>query len=309
MEADGPPFHGTTRIGGMMTRQRTAAFLPACLLLFVLCCPAAFAGDTPKEGILIAAFGTSVASAQVSYTAIDNEVKKAFPDHEILWAWTAHTLLKKRPQGDPALSVQEALARFAAMGIKKVTVFSLHVIPGKEYEDLATVARAFEGLPKGLEQVSLSPPLLYDTESLDKTARLLLKNIPAERKANEAVLFVGHGTRHPAGVYYPALQYYLSRRDGNAFVGTVEGDLDIDVVSNALKAKGVKKVWIAPLMMVAGDHAVNDLFGKKPDSWAERLNAAGVRVEPVAKGLGEYPDIVEQRVSDLRNTAKPAASR
>ena len=292
-----------------MTRQRITIFLPAWFLFLALCCPAAFAGETLKEGILVAAFGTSVASAQASYAAIDKEVKNAFPDHEILWAWTAHTLLKKHPRNDPVLSVQEALARFAAMGIKKVSVLSLHVIPGKEYEDLTTIAHAFEGLPKGLERVSLSPPLLYDTESLDRTAELLLKNIPSGRKANEAVLFIGHGTHHPAGVYYPALQYYLSRRDGNAFVGTVEGDLDSETVSGALKAKGITKVWIAPLMMVAGDHAVNDLFGKAPDSWSERMKAGGMKVEPIAKGLGEYPDIVEQRISDLRNTAKPDASR
>lgn len=300
MEADGPPFHATPNIGGKMTRQRFSAFLPALFLLAALCCSAAFAAEAPRKGILIAAFGTSVAPAQVSYAAIDKEVKKTFPDHEILWAWTARTLLHKRPRNDQVLSVQEAMARFAAMGVKEVVVFSLHVIPGREYEDLATTVRAFAGLPKGLEKVSLSPPLLYDTESLDRTAGLLLKNIPPARKADEAVLFIGHGTHHPAGVYYPALQYYLSQRDGNAFVGTVEGDLDVVAVTAALRARGIKKVWLAPMMMVAGDHAVNDLFGDEPDSWARRLNAVSIRVEPISKGLGEFPNIVEQRISDLR---------
>lgn len=287
-----------------MRQQRIFTVLQSCLLILLLCCSSAFAEEALKKGILIVAFGTSVESGRVSYDNIAKQVKAAFPKHEILWAWTAHSLLKSAAKDAPMLSTQEALAKFATSGVKKVSILSLHVIPGQEYNDLAKNARAFEGLPKGLEEVHLTPPLLYDTESVDNAAKLLLKNLPKTRKADEAVVFVGHGTHHPASVYYPALQYYMSRLDGNAFIGTVEGDLDFEAVSKALKVKGVKKVWLAPLMMVAGDHALNDLFGDEADSWRQQLTAQGMKVEAVAKGLGEYPDIVKQRVEQLRDAGK-----
>ena len=287
-----------------MRQQRIFTVLQSCLLILLLCCSSAFAEEALKKGILIVAFGTSVESGRVSYDNIAKQVKAAFPKHEILWAWTAHSLLKSAAKDAPMLSTQEALAKFATSGVKKVSILSLHVIPGQEYNDLAKNARAFEGLPKGLEEVHLTPPLLYDTESVDNAAKLLLKNLPKTRKADEAVVFVGHGTHHPASVYYPALQYYMSRLDGNAFIGTFEGDLDFEAVSKALKVKGVKKVWLAPLMMVAGDHALNDLFGDEADSWRQQLTAQGMKVEAVAKGLGEYPDIVKQRVEQLRDAGK-----
>lgn len=272
------------------------------LLVLILC---AFLGATTAQAenaeesaILIVAFGTSVEKARVSYAKVEEQVRAAFPGRDVRWAWTAHSLLKSGPQ--PVQSTQEALAQLATEGVKNVAVLSLHIIPGAEYNNVARTAQAFQGLPKGLRRIRLSAPLLYDAESVRETAEVLLKTVPKARKPEEAVLFVGHGTHHPAGVYYPALQYYLSTLDGNAFVGTVEGDLDIEAVTAALKARGVKKVWLAPLMTVAGDHALNDLFGDEKDSWKQHLLASGIQVEAVAKGLGEYPEVIALWVNSLK---------
>jgi sirohydrochlorin cobaltochelatase len=264
----------------------------------------ALAAEAPKEAVLIVAFGTSIEKARVSYAKVEEEVKAAFPRREILWAWTANSLLKTAPKGAPMLSTQEALAKLATDGVKEVTILSLHIIPGSEYSDLAKNAAAFEGLPKGLTRVRLSPPLLNDTESVATVAKALLKSVPQARKADEAVLFVGHGTHHPAGVFYPALQYYLGELDKNAFVGTVEGDLDLEKITAALKAKAIKKVWVAPLMTVAGDHATNDLFGAEPDSWKQHFQAAGIQVEAIPKGLGENPDLIALWISGLKKAAE-----
>ena len=279
---------------------RNLKVLPAAVLIAVLaCCLPALAEKKAEEAILIVAFGTSVEKARVSYANVEKQVKGAFPGKEIRWAWTAHSLLKSS-EGAAMLSPQEALARLGTEGFKKVSVLSLHVIPGQEYSNLVETAAAFEGLPKGLEEVQLSPPLLWDTDSMRVVAELLLKSVPKKRKAGEAVLFVGHGTHHPAGVYYPALQNYLNTSDPQAFVGTVEGDLDLAAVSKTLKMKGIKKVWLIPLMTVAGDHATNDLFGDEADSWKQTLKAAGIAVEEVKMGLGENPDLVSRWVKGLK---------
>lgn len=283
-----------------------------CLLSFLYCGPifaatADAAATQPKGAVLLVAFGTSIEKARVSYVNAEQKVRAAFPGKDLRWAWTAHSLLKNGPDSAPMLSPQEALARLATEGVKDVAVLSLHIIPGAEYNALAQTARAFEGLPKGLERVHLAPPLLHDTDSLSEVANLLLKSAPKQRKADEALVFVGHGTHHAGGVYYPALQYYLSRLDARALVGTVEGAPDKEALLADLQDLGVKKVWLMPLMTVAGDHALNDLFGDEPDSWKNSLAAKGFTVEAVPLGLGEYPMIIDRWVQGLQKAIQENA--
>jgi sirohydrochlorin cobaltochelatase len=294
------PF--TVHQGGARSVFPRAAAILVCL--FSVFCGAALAEQAPaKDAVLIVAFGTSVEKARVSYANVERQVKQAFPDRELIWAWSARSLLGKASAQSPMLSVQEALAKLAAQGVRDVDVLSLHVIPGAEYSDLLQIARACEGLPKGLRHVRVAPPLLADTDSLRAVARLLLETIPAERRKEDAVLFVGHGSHHPSGVYYPALQHYLREMDGNAFVGTVEGDLDRDGVLKSMKAKGIRKVWMAPLMTVAGDHAGNDLFGAEDDSWKQRFTAGGLEVKTLPRGLGEHPALVGRWLAGLQKAA------
>jgi sirohydrochlorin cobaltochelatase len=267
-------------------------------------CPALAAQtEVAEEAILLVAFGTGVLKAQTSYANVEKEVRAAFPDKEIRWAWTAHSLLKSDPQS-PRLSPQEALAKLATEGVRKVSILSLHVIPGFEYSDLVQTARAFEGLPKGIREIRLSQPLLHDTDSVDKVAQVLIQSAPQERKVDEALVFVGHGTRHAAGVYYPALQHYLHALDKNAFIGTIEGSPNLEAVLTALKANGIRKVWLGPFMTVAGNHALNDLFGQEKDSWKQVFTANSMQVETIGKGLGEYPGLVTQWVRNLKDAAK-----
>jgi sirohydrochlorin cobaltochelatase len=273
--------------------------------LCAVCCGVSSAAQpSAPEAVLIVAFGTSVEKARISYTNVERQVKKAFPGREVRWAWTANSLLRTGSENKPMPSTQEALAKLAAEGTKEVSILSLHIIPGAEYNDLLRTAAAFEGLPKGLRRVRLAPPLLYGTDSLRSVSRLLVQSAPAGRKKDEAVLFVGHGTHHASGVYYPALQYYLHTLDRNAFVGTVEGDLDFEVVLKSLQVGGVRKVWMAPLMTVAGDHAANDLFGAGAESWRQRFIANGIQVQAIAKGLGEYPVFVEQWLDGLKKLSE-----
>ena len=277
--------------------------LVVAALLMTVFVSAAGADDAKeaKDAVLIVAFGTSFEKARASYDAVEKLVRKASPDKEIRWAWTAHSLLGSGKER--RLSPQEALAQLATEGVKGVDILSLHIIPGQEYNNLVVTAQAFEGLPKGLERVRVCPPLMWDTDSMRDVAALLLKSVPEKRKADEGVIFVGHGTHHPSGVYYGAMQYYLGALDKNVFVGTVEGYPDMDAVRASVKAAKLKRVWLIPLMTVAGDHASNDLFGDEEDSWKQILTADGVKVEIVRRGLGEVPALAERWVKGLEETA------
>ena len=277
--------------------QRTLFALLLAFTLFSFTTSAS-AAPAAKPAILIVAFGTSVESGKAAYTNVDSQVKAAFPHHTIAWAWSAHSLLTTTA-GQPMLSPQQAFANLATQGVKDVTVLTLHIIPGAEYHGLVATAKAFEGLPKGIRTIGISTPLMYNTASLQQLAAILLTQLPPQHAPNEGIVFVGHGTHHPAEVYYPALQYYLQQQDVNAFVGTIEGDMDLQTTLAKLKKQGITKVQLAPLMTVAGEHARNDLFGDEAESWKSTLEKNGITVTPLVQGLGEKPEIAAMWVNSL----------
>ena len=255
-----------------------------------------------KEGILLVAFGTSVPEAKVAFKNIDAKVKAAFPGVEVRWAYTSKIIRDKLAgQGEYLDSPEVALSKMMSDDFTHVAVQSLHTIPGEEYHDLVQVVHAFADLPGGPKKVLIGLPMLAVHEDLLRTADALLANIPAERKKDEAVIYMGHGTPHPGNVYYPAMQYYLAQKDPNVFVGTVEGAPNLDDITAQLKAKGLTTAYLIPFMSVAGDHAQNDLAGPEDDSWKSILTKAGVKCIPVLKGTAEYDNMVEIWVSHLKS--------
>ncbi|MGD8915098.1 MAG: sirohydrochlorin cobaltochelatase [Syntrophobacterales bacterium] len=250
-----------------------------------------------KKGILLVAFGSTIPEAQVSFENIDRSVRKAFPGVEVYWAYTSRTIIAKMAkEGKHLVTPVEALARMMREKFTHVAVQSLHVIPGAEFHGLVQNVRRFEGMSKGMEQVLVGYPLLATSEDLRRVAEAMLKVIPSERKANDAVVFMGHGTHHPADVYYAALNYHVQKMDPNIFVGTVEGWPEIDDMIGELKKEGLKKAYLMPFMSVAGDHARNDMAGPEEDSWKSILEKEGITCEPVLKGMAEYPEFVEMWV-------------
>ena len=254
-----------------------------------------------KKGILLVAFGSTVPEAQVSFENIDRSVKKAFPGVEVEWAYTSRIIITKMAkEGKHLVTPVEALARMMREKFTHVAVQALHVIPGEEFHGLVENVRRFEGMSKGIEKVSVGYPLLATSEDLQRVAEAMLKVVPPERKKKDAVVFMGHGTHHPADVYYAALNYHLHKLDPNIFVGTVEGWPAIDDVIKDLKQGGLKKVYLMPLMSVAGDHARNDMVGPEENSWKSILEKQGISSEPVLKGLAEYQEFVDIWLDHLK---------
>ncbi len=260
-------------------------------------------GDTRpmKKGILLVAFGTSIPEAETSFKHIDAKVKAAFPGVEVRWAYTSKIIRHKLARQNKFIaSPSEALAGMMDDDFTHVAVQSLHSIPGKEYNALRTTARAFAGMPKGMRSVRVGAPLLYSPEDVEKAVQALADQFPKARKADEAIVLMGHGTEHPGNIYYPALQYYFSRLDPNVFVGTVEGSPTLDDVLAGLKKRGITKAYLMPMMSVAGDHARNDMAGDEDDSWKSVLTRAGITCVPVLKGTAEYDAIADLWVDHLK---------
>jgi sirohydrochlorin cobaltochelatase len=254
-----------------------------------------------KKGILLVAFGSTIPEAQVSFENIERSVKQAFPGVPVYWAYTSRIIIRKMAKVGKHLSTpEEALAKMMRENFTHVAVQSLHTIPGEEFHGLLKNVHRFAGMSKGLKRVLVGYPLLATTEDLNKAAEATLRVIPNKRKKKDAVVFMGHGTHHPANVYYAALAYRLQKSDPNIFVGTVEGWPEIDDIKADLKKRRIKKAYLMPFMSVAGDHARNDMAGPEPDSWKSVLEKEGIECVTVLKGTAEFQEFVDIWVDHLR---------
>jgi sirohydrochlorin cobaltochelatase len=288
----------------MKTEGLSRLFLLLSLAVFLL--PAstlrAHGDKRPmKKGILLVAFGSTITEAQVSFENIERSVRKTFPRVPVYWSYTSRIIIAKMAkEGKRLATPEEALARMMRENYTHVAVQSLHTTPGAEFHGLLKNVRKFAGMSKGFKKVLVGYPLMATSEDVQRVAEALLEIIPKERRKKDAVVFMGHGTHHPANVYYAALNYHVQKLDPNVFVGTVEGWPEIDDIKADLKKRQIKKTYLMVFMSVAGDHARNDMAGPEDDSWKSVLEREGIVCVPVLKGTAEFQEFVDIWVDHLR---------
>jgi sirohydrochlorin cobaltochelatase len=249
--------------------------------------------QSKKVGILLVAFGSSKASAQVSFENIDKKIREAYPGIPVRWAYTSSIIRKKlAKQGKHLDSPEMALAKMQDEKFTHVAVQSLHTIGGAEYHDLRRTVGAFK-MMGGFQKLILGYPLMATQEDMQRIVDAVLSTIPKDRQKDEAVVLMGHGTHHPSNAFYAALMFQLQLKDPNIFVGTVEGYPEIDLIKGLLLKKNIKKTYLMPFMSVAGDHAKNDMAGEENDSWKSILTKAGIKSVPILKGTAEYDVFVD----------------
>jgi sirohydrochlorin cobaltochelatase len=284
----------------------TKHLLLLVVVVALLCCSLnGFAAHgekkTEKKAILLVAFGTSVPEARKVFDRIDEQTRKEFPELEVRWAFTSRIIRAKLAKDGKLMDSPEmAMAGLMNDGYTHVAVLSLQTIPGEEFHELYQNAKLFGQMAGGFEKIQVALPLLSSAKDMETVAATLMKNIPG-RKPADAVIFMGHGTgHHPADAIYLAMNQVFQEIDSRAFVRTVEGSLTIETLLPKLKQLKIKKVYLVPLMSVAGDHAINDMAGDEPDSWKSVLNRNGYQCEPVLKGTADYPEIVAVWLDHLR---------
>jgi len=292
----------------MVSKFRAASIAVACVALTALsgCASSGAARDKNvggKKAILVVSFGTSFEeSLKANIEASEKAIAAAYPDYEIRRAFTSGIVIKVLgKRGVKVDAVEEALARLHADGFSRVVVQPLHLIPGEEYNQLLEALAPFR---PSFDEVAVGVPLMYDAESYFTLAKAIAPTLP-KVGPGEAVVFMGHGTHHPANAAYPTIQRVFDDLDMPVYVGTVEGYPTLDGVMALLERDGVKKVTLMPLMLVAGDHANNDMAGDEDDSWKTVMTAKGFTVECVLRGLGELPSVRELYVA---NAGKAIAS-
>ncbi|MFZ2472838.1 MAG: sirohydrochlorin cobaltochelatase [Methanothrix sp.] len=275
--------------------------------------PALGTMDRPAKenpAILLVVFGTSYPEAQAAYKNIEELYQEQFPDAEIRIAFTSDYIRRKLIERDN-ISIDNPLTGLAHLndeGYVNVVVQSLHVIPGEEFHDLANIVDRVRGIDGkfGFKNLVLGTPLLMSMEDYRNASKALAVQFDQKTTGTNrtplssprdpkqmAVVFMGHGTEHPANSAYSQMDGILAEDYENVLLGTVEGYPGYDEVLSGLKASGVKKVRLMPFMVVAGDHALNDLTGNESESWKSMLEKEGFEIDYNLKGMGENDGIAE----------------
>lgn len=269
-----------------------------CLMMLLGC--AAFAEEA-KPVILVVSFGTSYNdNRDLSIGAVEEAIQAAYPDWEVRRAFTAQTVIDILDERDAidTDNVVEAMEKLIADGVKKVVLQPTHVMNGAEYDDvLADVAPyvdQFEGF-------AIGAPLLTSIEDYDAVTEALLSENENAGSEDTAIVYMGHGTHHFANATYSQMQLKVQAAGyENVFIGTVEGFPGLEDVMAGVTAYGAKKVVLYPFMVVAGDHANNDMAGDEEDSWKTAFAEAGFEVECVLEGLGQNAGIRDIYVAHVQ---------
>lgn len=244
-----------------------------------------------KKAILVVSFGTSYKeNIEKTIGAVERKIAAACPDILLFRAFTSPTIRRKLWEKEQILteSPETMLARLAADGYTDVVLQPTFMITGYEYDKLRQTAAQFQDT---FSHLVFGRPALWNDADVREMGDFL-KEIAKE----DTWVFMGHGTEHAADAIYQKLQEYLDRTGkGNIFIGTAEGELGIEAVLKKIQERGTKEtIVLHPLLLVAGEHANNDMAGDKPDSWKSRFERAGYSVRCLLKGLGEYAWVQER---------------
>ena len=253
--------------------------------------------DNMKKAILTVSFGTShLDTLEKTIGAIERELAEAFPDRTLYRAFTSGMVIEKLKLDHKLVifRVEEAMEQMYRDGVREVLVQPTHIIHGLEYEKMRSQLAPYQ---ERFSQVRIGAPLLEATKDYEEAAGLIIEDVrPGD---GESLVLMGHGTEHHTNAAYPALDYtFWAKGYKNVIVGTVEGFPEMDEVLKKLKEQQTKRVLLMPFMVVAGDHARNDMAGE--DAWKSILTARGYEVRPVIKGLGEIPGIRQMFVRHAR---------
>lgn len=242
--------------------------------------------------LLVLSFGTSYNdSRRLTIGAIEGDLEKAFPDFSVRRGFTANIIIDHVQRRDNILidDVDAALERAVNNGVKNLVVQPTHLMHGLEYDELVEEVGNYSD---AFDQVVFGEPLLNSDDDFARVEKAITEWTASYDDGETAICFMGHGTEADSNEVYQKMQDLLTK-DGytNYFVGTVEAQPSLDDVLAKVQAGNYKRVVLEPLMVVAGDHANNDMAGDEDGSWKKTFEDAGYEVECLLRGLGENEDI------------------
>ena len=256
--------------------------------------------ETARPVLLVVSFGTSYNdNRDLTIGAVERAIQKAYPQYEIRRAFTSQIILdilKERDQLEID-NVKQAMERLVADGVRDVVIQPTHVMPGIEYDGVIAQIGAYR---ERFHSMKVGRPLLVEDRDYDTLIAALAEETAPYNTSDTAMVFMGHGTEHAANATYPKLQQKLIQAGfHNFFIGTVEAEPTVEDVLADVRKTDAKKVVLLPLMVVAGDHAHNDMAGDAEDTWKAVFADAGYETQCVLKGLGQYPAVQQMFVDHV----------
>ena len=255
-----------------------------------------------KDELLVVSFGTSYNDNRAATIgAIEDALEKAFPGYSVRRGFTANIIIEHvyRRDGELIDDMTDALERAKANGVENLLVQPTHLMNGWEYGDLV---KELEGYAGDFKSIKIGAPLLTTDEDYAAVAEAMVKATAEFDDGKTAICYMGHGTEAASNGVYDRMQKLLT--DGghtNYFVGTVEAHPDVQDVLKLVQAGKYERVVLRPMMIVAGDHANNDMAGDDEDSWKSVFTGAGYEVISEIKGLGELEGIQQLLVSHAKD--------
>lgn len=252
-----------------------------------------------KKGIIVTSFGTTYQETRkLCIESIEERIKNEFNDYLVLRAFTSRIVISRifKNENIKIDNPTEAMEKLKDQGIKHIYIQPLLIIEGIEYEKLLKEIRDF--IKENSDCiVNIGKPLL----SSDLDFRNVSKGLELSDE-NRAVVFMGHGSEHKADMAYEQLETVIrDKENNNIFIGTVEGEKSIEDILIELKEKHIDNVLLRPFMLVAGDHAINDMSSSEDDSWKSILEENGIKSTIDLKGLGEIGAIQDIFIQHLRD--------
>lgn len=260
-----------------------------------------------KKAILVVSFGTSYEDTRkLTIERIEERVRETFTSYEVRRAFTSHMIIKvlKERDGIIELTPEEALDKLIDEGYLEIIVQPLHLIPGAEYDYIEAVMNNYKN-KNALQKLRLGRPALFykgEEQGRPDDYEVLMRAIEETIIGDKTVVYMGHGTIHHANACYPCLQSVLDDNGfENVYIGTVEGYPTLSDVIRRLKKDEIKEIILMPLMLVAGDHAKNDMASDDANSWKTVISRQGIKVNIYMHGLGEIPKFQEIYLDHIRD--------
>lgn len=244
-----------------------------------------------KKAIITVSFGTSYPETrEKTIGAVETVIAKRFSEATVFRAFTSNKVIKKIKEKEQVTipTVDQLMVKLKEQGFQEVYLQPLHIIAGSEYHKAVRQALKHQHL---FEKVKVGVPLLDSMDDYLETAAWL-KSLTAEFRKEEALVLMGHGSQHTAFASYACLDHLLL--NDPIYICAVESYPSLELLITRLQNHSYKTIHLYPLMLVAGDHATNDMASDEPNSWKSQLQDAGFQVKPVLKGMGEFNEIQER---------------
>ena len=293
-----------------MKKKQVIVLLSALVCMMFAACnsgsaPSANAPGGNSKAILVVSFGTSYnESRDATIGAVEAAITAAFPDYEVRRAFTSQIIIDILAERENLEidNVDQAMVRLIDDGVKELIVQPTHLMSGFEYDDVVAEVNAYKDQ---FDKIIIGEPLLTSDSDFAGVIDVITSETASFSNDETAIVFMGHGTEHDSNHVYSDLQAKLKNAGfPNYFIGTVEAEPTLEDVIAAVENGGYSKVVMQPLMVVAGDHANNDMAGDEEDSWKTIFEGEGFGVESVLKGLGEFPGIHKIYIQHIQDAIK-----